>query len=99
MNPDVAIHHRGALRPPRPAPPLPALRSTKVLDQLRGRVRLLHYSRRSEGAYVSWCRAFIRFHALRHPPELGGPEIEAFLGGLASDRQVEASPASRHCRR
>ena len=88
---DVAIHHRAALRPPRPAPQLPALRSTKVLDQLRERIRLLHYSRRTEEAYVHWCRAFIRFHGIRHPLEMGRPDVEAFLGWLASDRQVAAS--------
>jgi len=88
---DVAIHHRAALRPSRPVPQLPALRSTKVLDHLRERIRLLHYSRRTEEAYVHWCRAFIRFHGIRHPLEMGRPEVEAFLGWLASDRQVAAS--------
>jgi hypothetical protein len=29
---------------------------------LRERIRLMHYSRRTEQAYVYWCRAFIRFH-------------------------------------
>ena len=97
MNPisDVAIRHRGALRPPHPAPRLPALRSTRVLDQLRERIRLLHYSRRTEEAYVHWCRAFIRFHGIRHPMELGGPEVEALLGGLTSDRPVAWSEARR----
>jgi integron integrase len=88
---DVVVHHRAALRPPRPAPRLPALRSTKVLDQLRERIRLLHYSRRTEEAYVHWCRAFIRFHGIRHPLEMGGAEVEAFLGWLARDRQVAPS--------
>ena len=88
---DVAVHQRAALRPPRPAPPLPALRSTKVLDQLRERIRLLHYSRRTEEAYLYWCRAFIRFHGIRHPLEMGGPEVEAILGWLANERQVAAS--------
>jgi hypothetical protein len=67
---------------------LPPLRSTKILDPLRERIRLLHYSRRTEDAYVYWCRAFIRFHGIRHPLEMGGPEVEAFMGWLASDRQV-----------
>jgi integrase len=91
QSPDVAIHHRAALRPQQPAAALPALCSTRVLDQLRERIRLLHYSRRTEDAYVYWCRAFIRFHGIRHPLELGRPEVEAFLGWLASDRQVAAS--------
>jgi integron integrase len=69
----------------------PALRSTKILDQLRERIRLLHYSRRTEEAYVHWCRAFIRFHGIRHPAEMGGPEVEAFLSWLAGERKVAAS--------
>lgn len=39
--------------------PLPPLRSVKVLDQLRERIRYLHYSLRTEQAYVNsrrWCR-------------------------------------------
>lgn len=45
--------------------PLPPLRSVKVLDQLRERIRYLHYSLRTEQAYVHWVRAFIRFHGVR----------------------------------
>ncbi len=37
--------------------PLPPLRSVKVLDQLRERIRYLHYSLRTEQAYVNWVRA------------------------------------------
>jgi hypothetical protein len=47
--------------------PLPPLRSVKVLDQLRERIRYLHYSLRTEEAYVHWVRAFIRLHGVRHP--------------------------------
>ncbi|WP_425278202.1 phage integrase N-terminal SAM-like domain-containing protein [Enterobacter hormaechei] len=50
--------------------PLPPLRSVKVLDQLRERIRYLHYSLRTEQAYVHWVRAFIRFHGVRHPATL-----------------------------
>ncbi|WP_283247264.1 phage integrase N-terminal SAM-like domain-containing protein, partial [Pseudomonas aeruginosa] len=46
--------------------PLPPLRSVKVLDQLRERIRYLHYSLRTEQAYVHWVRAFIRFHGVCH---------------------------------
>ena len=61
--------------------PLPPLRSVKVLDQLRERIRYLHYSLRTEQAYVHWVRAFIRFHGVRHPATLGSSEVEAFLSG------------------
>lgn len=81
---------RAALRPALPAN-LPPLRAVKLLDQLRERVRMLHYSRRTEQAYLYWSRAFIRFHGLRHPAEMGGPEVEAFLTYLASDRGLSPS--------
>jgi integron integrase len=87
----AANRQRALLRPTDTAPRLPRLRSTRLLDQLRERLRLLHYSRRTEEAYVYWCRAFIRFHGMRHPSEMGGPEVEAFLTWLASQREVAAS--------
>lgn len=62
--------------------------SPRLLDALRAQVRALHYSLRTEQAYVYWVRAFIRFHGLRHPGELAQPEIEAFLSWLANERQV-----------
>ncbi len=39
----------------------------RLLDLLRAQVRYMHYSLRTEQAYVHWVRAFIRFHGLRHP--------------------------------
>jgi integron integrase len=71
--------------------PRPALRATRILGQLRERLRYLHYSLRTEEAYVYWIRYFIRFHGLRHPRELGQPEVEAFLTMLATQRQVSTS--------
>lgn len=71
--------------------PLPPLRSVKVLDQLRERIRYLHYSLRTEQAYVNWVRAFIRFHGVRHPATLGSSEVEAFLSWLANERKVSVS--------
>ena len=89
---DGAVHHREALRSPLPSVALPPLRAVEVLDQLRERVRLLHYSRRTEEAcVVHWCRALIRFHGIRHHRELGSPEVEAFLNWLANERRVAAS--------
>lgn len=70
---------------------LPPLRSVKVLDQLRERLRYQHYSLRTEQAYVHWVRAFIRFHGMVHPVQLDGAAVEAFLSWLASERGVSAS--------
>ncbi|SIR68717.1 Phage integrase, N-terminal SAM-like domain [Pseudacidovorax sp. RU35E] len=54
---------------------LPPLRATRVLDLLRGRLRLMQPSLRTEETYVCWVKAFIRFHRLRHPAEMGGTEV------------------------
>lgn len=66
-------------------------RPVRVLDQLRHRLRYLHYSLRTEQAYVHWVRAFIRFHGLRHPNEMGAPEVEAFLMHMSEVGQVSVS--------
>ncbi|MCA3243595.1 MAG: integron integrase [Rubrivivax sp.] len=60
----------------------------RLLDLVRQQTRLLHYSLRTEEAYVHWVRAFVRYHGLRHPSELAGPDITAFLTWLAHDRQA-----------
>jgi len=62
-----------------------------LLEVVRQRIRLKHYSHRTEKSYVHWIRRFVFFHNRRHPRELGKPEIEAFLTHLAVDRKVSAS--------
>ncbi|WP_415203318.1 phage integrase N-terminal SAM-like domain-containing protein [Pseudorhodoferax sp.] len=63
----------------------------KLLDALRDRIRVLHYSIRTERAYMDWARRFILFHGKRHPRDMGAPEITAFLTHLAVERNVSAS--------
>lgn len=65
--------------------------SPRLLDQVRHAVRVRHYSYRTEEAYVGWIRRFVIFHRKRHPAEMGQPEIERFLTGLAVERRVAAS--------
>lgn len=36
-------------------------------------------------------RTFIRFHGLRHPAGMGGPEVEAFLSWLVTSLKVSTS--------
>ena len=69
----------------------PADRPPRLLDRLRHALRLRHYSRRTEDAYVLWARRFILFHGKRHPRELGPAEVERFLTHLATQRNVSAS--------
>ena len=72
-------------------PPSPPTGGRRLLDQLRDRIRVKHYSLRTEQAYVDWSRRFIRFHGLRHPRELGAEAVTAFLTDLAVRGQVAAS--------
>jgi hypothetical protein len=71
--------------------PLPPLRLPRVIDQLRERIRFLHYSFRTEDAYVYWVKCSIRFHGLRHSVLMGAGEVESLLSWLANDRKVAAS--------
>jgi len=48
----------------------------KLLDQGRNRIRVKHYSIRTEEAYVSWIRRFILFYNKRHPKEMGGRVLQ-----------------------
>ena len=51
----------------------------RLMEQVRAEIRVRHYSRRTEDAYVLWIRRFIVFHGRRHPRDLGAPEISAFV--------------------
>ena len=70
---------------------MPPLQFIRILDQLRERIRYMHFSLRTEEAYVYWAKAFIRFHELRHPAEMGKAEVEAFLMWLVAKRNVSSS--------
>ena len=69
----------------------PPLQSTRLLDQVRERIRCLHYSFSTEKLYVYWVRFFIRWHGLKHPRDMGAKEVEDFLTMLATERKVSAS--------
>jgi len=61
------------------------------MDQVRERLRVKHYSIRTEQVYTDWIKRFILFHGKRHPKAMGASEIEAFLTDLAVRRKVSAS--------
>jgi integron integrase len=63
----------------------------RLLDQVRGVIRLKHYSIRTEQSYVGWIRRFILFHNKRHPREMGAEEVTRFLTDLAVRGNVTAS--------
>ena len=63
----------------------------KLLDRVRDRLRYKQYSLRTEQAYVHWIKRFIFFHGKRHPEQMNGPEVEAFLTHLAKQERVAAA--------
>ncbi len=65
--------------------------SPRLLEQVRARIRALHYSLRTEDSYLHWIRRFILFHGKQHPRTLGAPAVEAFLSHLATDLNVAAN--------
>lgn len=73
------------------APDASEVRKAGLLEEVRNRLRIRHYSLRTEQAYVAWIRQFILVNGRRHPRTLGGAEVEAFLSGLAVERNVAAS--------
>lgn len=64
----------------------------KKLQQLvREACAVRHYSRRTFEAYWHWAKHFVLWSGKRHPKDMGGAEVSAFLTWLASERQVSAS--------
>ena len=62
-----------------------------LLQEVINKIRVLHYSRRTEDTYLHWIRRFIFFHKKRHPNEMGEKEVGQFLTDLAVHRNVAAS--------
>jgi len=54
------VNAGGDVRPPR-----------RLLEQLSDRIRVKHYSLRTEQAYTGWIKRYILFHDKRHPREMG----------------------------
>ena len=69
--------------------PLPT--DVRLLERVRVALRTLHYSARTEKAYVGWIRRFIIFNGKRHPETMGELEIGGFLSSLATEAKVAAS--------
>ena len=73
----------------------PPLQSIRLLDQVRERIRYLHYSLSTEKVYLYWVRFFILWHGrtagMTHPRDMGAKQVESFLTMLATERKVSAS--------
>jgi integron integrase len=66
-------------------------RPLTLVGQYRRVLRLRHYSRRTEAAYIAWVRRFVRFHGMQHPRTMTPNHVRAFLSHLSIERKVSAS--------
>ena len=66
----------------------------KLLDILRDKIRVKHYSIRTEQVYIGWTKRYIIFHNKKHPKDMGKVQIEEFLTHLAVDCHV--SPTTQN---
>ncbi len=66
----------------------------KLLDLVRDKIRLKHYSYSTERTYVYWIKQYIFFHNKKHPIEMGKAEIESYLTKLATKDNV--SPTTQN---
>lgn len=78
---------------PGAAPAAPG--SPRLLDRLRGALRVRQYAMATERSDVDWVRRYILFHGKRHPAEMGAAEVTAFLTDLAVQRQVAPNTQSQ----
>ena len=73
------------------------MKQGKLLDRVRDKSRVLHYSKRTEEAYCRWIHRFLVFHRDNnngqwlHPDDMKSSDVESFLTSIAVDRKVAAS--------
>jgi integron integrase len=67
----------------------------RLYDRTVEVLRVRHYSRRTEEAYVHWMRRYIEFHQHRHPCQLAEGDVNRFLTHLAVKEHVAASTQNR----
>ena len=70
-------------------PGAPPLQSTRLLDQVRERIRYLHYSLKTEKTYLYRTRFFIRWSATQpggidRPRDIEAKDIHLFTWGQVS---------------
>jgi len=66
-------------------------RQPRLLEEVRRAGRARQFSDRTVDAYTGWVRRYVLFHDQRHPRELDGLAVAAFLTHLADERDVSVS--------
>ncbi len=70
------------------------MQKKKLLDIVRDKIRVKHYSLSTERTYLYWIKYYILFHNKKHPVQMAKAEIEQFLTYLAIDKKV--SPTTQN---
>lgn len=65
--------------------------STKLIEKVRGKLRLKRYSVNTERTYIEWIKKFINYHSKRNPSELNEKDLEKFLNYLVIKERISAS--------
>ncbi len=66
-------------------------KNKKLLEVVRDKLRIKHYSIKTEKTYLYWIKQYILFHNKKHPKDMGKNEIERFLTHLAINKKVSSS--------
>jgi len=66
----------------------------RLLDIVRDKIRVKHYSISTEKTYIHWIKSYILFHNKKHPIEMEKDEIEQYLTSLAVKKRV--SPTTQN---
>jgi hypothetical protein len=70
-------------------------RPKKLLDQVGDAIRVKHYARNTEQAYVYWIKKYILLHNKRHPKEMGTGEVQAVLHEMSGIHLLMAQPRTK----
>jgi Phage integrase, N-terminal SAM-like domain len=83
-----------AIRKPEQDSPRP-----RLLDEVRRRLRLKHYSLRTEKAYLYWIRRYIHANGRRHPREIAVIAVERFSHTPGHSLQAFNAPSTTRSNR
>ena len=67
------------MAPPNLSDKSTTIKPSKLLDQVRDKLRVKHYSIRTEQTYVDWIKRYIFFHDKRHPKNTEARDVKAFF--------------------
>lgn len=65
--------------------------TSPFLQSIREAIRVRHYARSTEKAYLFWIERFIRFNKMKHPKDMHDTEVIRFLTYLAVEKKVAPS--------